>query len=120
MSTSTARDGRAWIDDTMLDTMVAVDPNEPGCHYARLVDSGHHVWAILAGLRGNHNDIEKTTRDWHISEGRCERHCATMSVTGLSSTRSFSCSRRSERQSDHNYRGESTRARVMVAPRSIT
>ena len=69
MSTSTARDGRAWIDDTMLDTMVAVDPNESGCHYARLVDSGHHVWAILAGLRGNHNDIEKTTRDWHISEG---------------------------------------------------
>jgi hypothetical protein len=67
VTTATTSAGQR-TDDAALDAMVAEDPREPGRHYARLVPSGHHVWAVIAGLRGRRDDIAKTARDWHISE----------------------------------------------------
>ena len=56
------------IDDSVLDVMVAEDPNEPGRHYARLVATGHHVWPILATLRRTKSNIAETAAEWGLSE----------------------------------------------------
>ena len=56
------------ISDAALDAMVAEDPNEPGRHFARLVDSYQHVWVVLATLRRTHGDIGQAMAEWGVSE----------------------------------------------------
>ena len=55
------------LSDAALDAMVAEDPNEPGRHFARLVDSHQHVWAVLATLRRTHGDIGQAMAEWGVS-----------------------------------------------------
>lgn len=68
MATTRPTEEPTQIDDAALDAMVAEDPNEPGRHYARLVDTGHHVWVVLASLQRTHGDFAETMADWQISE----------------------------------------------------
>ena len=68
MSAARTTEDRTKLQDAALDAMVAEDPNEPGRHYARLVDSGHHVWVILASLQRSQGDIAEAMADWHVSE----------------------------------------------------
>jgi hypothetical protein len=37
----------ADIDDAALDALVELDPHRSGRDNARLLDHGHHVWAII-------------------------------------------------------------------------
>lgn len=58
----------AEIDEAVLDRMVEPDPHQPGRAYARLVDHGTPVWAIIVYLRGTNGDIGRTAADYLLPE----------------------------------------------------
>jgi hypothetical protein len=65
MSTKTAS---TVLDDSDLAEYIEQDPHRPGRHNARFVEHGHHVWAIIAYLRGNSWDVTQTAQAWNMTE----------------------------------------------------
>lgn len=50
------------------DLTIALDPHRPGRHRARLVHYGRPIWALIAYLRGNGWNVEKTALDYGMPE----------------------------------------------------
>jgi uncharacterized protein (DUF433 family) len=69
------------VGDAEVDALIEQEPGRPGRHNARLVESGTHVWAIIAYLQGTDWDIARVAEDYGVSEqsvraaiGYYERH----------------------------------------------
>lgn len=52
--------------------MITTSRDEPGRHLARLADTGHHVWVLVAALRGNGGDVRTTATEWHVTEDQIQ------------------------------------------------
>jgi uncharacterized protein (DUF433 family) len=56
------------LDHPDLAEYIEQDPHKPGRHNARFIEYGHHVWAIIAYLRGGNWDVVQTAKAWNMTE----------------------------------------------------
>lgn len=56
------------IENETGDQIIEQDPYRPGRHHARLVEYGHHVWAIIGSLRRLNGNIAQTAAEWGLPE----------------------------------------------------